>query len=342
MLATVGFAQSTLVATLSHEGNISTYFGTRALIEAHSAAVDGDVITLSSGSFVPVNITKAVTIHGAGMKVDSILGTPPTIITGDFSISIADNGTDRLTLEGIYHNATITYKDTLINPSFVKCRFSNFLPASTDDYFYLINASFTHCKIASSLVLNYGSSASCNNCVITNPYSGQGYGSYEITNCAIFLTKKGSTIYTENGSSVDVSGTPNGIKHSSLNNCIIYVKETNTGYGLEKFPSSTTLYNNVSNYSGAFTNSPNATNKVAEMNSLFLNYTTAVDNSDYTLTEEAARTYLGTDGSQVGIYGGIYPFDPVPTNLRVTRCNVASQSSPEGTLSVDIEVNGGQ
>ena len=75
---------------------------------------------------------------------------------------------------------------------------------------------------------------------------------------------------------------------------------------------------------------------------MFLNFTTKVDNSDYTLTDEAKSTYLGTDGTEVGIYGGIYPYSPVPTNLRVTRCNVASQSSPEGTLSVDIEVNGGQ
>ena len=75
---------------------------------------------------------------------------------------------------------------------------------------------------------------------------------------------------------------------------------------------------------------------------MLLNYTTAVDNSDYRLTEEAKAAYLGTDGTEVGIYGGTYPFDPVPTGLRVTRCNVASQSSTDGTLSVDIEVNGGE
>ena len=60
-------AQSSLVATLNHEGNISAYYGINALSEAHSAAVNGDIISLSSGSFTACNLYKAITIRGAGM-----------------------------------------------------------------------------------------------------------------------------------------------------------------------------------------------------------------------------------------------------------------------------------
>ena len=189
ILSATSFAQTTLVATLSHEGNISTFFGANALKSAHGAAADGDCITLSSGQFNAVDITKAVTIRGAGMEVDSILGTKPTIISGDFSINITDNGTDRLMMEGIYHNHTITYKGTLESPMFVKCRLASITYVSSGTAGSLKNASFVHCKIASQLYLTSNCSAFCTNCVIKNPYSSNGTSSnFEITNCVVLST----------------------------------------------------------------------------------------------------------------------------------------------------------
>ena len=61
------FAQQTTVALLNHEGTITTYYGSEALVQAHKAAVHGDVITLSGGGFTaPSSWTKAVTLRGAG------------------------------------------------------------------------------------------------------------------------------------------------------------------------------------------------------------------------------------------------------------------------------------
>ena len=62
------------------------------------------------------------------------------------------------------------------------------------------------------------------------------------------------------------------------------------------------------------------------------------DNETYELTETAKATYLGTDGTQVGIYGGMLPFDTTPSNPRITKCNVAAKSTADCKLSVDIEV----
>ena len=47
----------------------------------------------------------------------------------------------------------------------------------------------------------------------------------------------------------------------------------------------------------------------------------------------------GTDGTEVGIYGGSLPYDPTPTNPQITKFNVAAKSTADGKLSVDIEVN---
>ena len=103
MVASKSFAQSSLLATLSHEGEISTFYGANALKDAHEAAAAGDAITLSSGTFVATNITKPITLRGAGMEVDSINNIAPTIITGNFEINVTNTDNAKLTIEGIYH-----------------------------------------------------------------------------------------------------------------------------------------------------------------------------------------------------------------------------------------------
>ena len=168
------FAQGSLLATLNHEGTISTFYGSQAWKNAHDAAANGDVITLSSGTFVAVNITKAITVRGAGMGIDSTAVSEPTVITGDFTINIAEPGSNRLTLEGIYSNHTIYYTN-VVNPLFLKCRLKNV--TNYNGSAVLKDASFIHCRIAEQLYLQSNCSASCVNSVIQDPYSKDNYTS---------------------------------------------------------------------------------------------------------------------------------------------------------------------
>ena len=91
--------------------------------------------------------------------------------------------------------------------------------------------------------------------------------------------------------------------------------------------------------------SSNSTNKyVEDITSLYKTYKETGRNSfisdvyNFELTETAVATYLGNDGTQVGIYGGNLPYDENPTIPQITKCNVASKSTADGKLSVDIEV----
>ncbi len=319
------FAQGSLLATLSHEGEISTFYGAKALQDAHNAAVNGDVITLSSGTFNAVDITKAVAIRGAGMDVDSSTGTLPTIISGDFNINISDAGTNRLTMEGLHHKQRITYKGTLTNAMFLKCRFSQIDEGTNSK---MVNGSFIHCKISGFFELSAGSSASCVNSFIANPVSINDISSnFEMTNCVVRL---------ERG--------VNSVKSSTLINCAIYVYVTGS-YGdfYWEFPSTTSLFNNVSNLDRVWRNCPNRTNQTAGMDAIFKTYREGYsDSENLELTDEAKTTYLGTDGKEIGIYGGSLPFSATPTNPQITKCEVASKSTADGKLSVDIVVNGAE
>ena len=325
--ATVSFAQNSLLATLSHEGNVTTFYGASALRDAHDAAVHGDVITLSSGSFNPVYIKKAITLRGAGMAVDSVHNILPTIISGDFTINIPDSVTQRFTLEGIYHNHKITYMN-LNNAMFVKCRLNEITPYNNKSDYIFKNATFTNCRFGYRLYLPSNCSASCINSIIQDPWGSN----FDFRNCVIKF----------NSSSISTYGA-SAVTNSMLSNCIIYGLG---GVSASCFPTSTTAYNclevNHSSKYPTFKNIPNNTNKYATCDAVFKTYTGAaigtVEEETFELTETAKATYLGTDGKEVGIYGGMLPFDTTPSNPRITKCNVAAKSTADGKLSVDIEV----
>lgn len=334
MCATMSYAQSSLIATLSHDGEISTFYGNSALREAHAAAQHGDIITLSSGSFTSVNITKSITLRGAGMQVDTIAKTNPTIITGNFNINIPDSLEQRLTMEGLYFNNDITVS-SLKNASFLKDRIKN-IQVYGQNNCIMNNITFIHCKISSFLNkysnLSYkedSNTASFVNCYIAfdlNDYNKCVVNS-EFTNCYVRFP------YTS------------GLSLLTFNNCILYCPTGDNSESYRCLPS-----NCVANYCLAkcsrndlFKNIPNNTSNsylTTDLNTLFKTYTgNYTDEETFELTDEAKAKYLGSDGTEVGIHGGALPFDPTPTNPQITKCNVASKSTADGKLSVDIEVS---
>ena len=134
------------------------------------------------------------------------------------------------------------------------------------------------------------------------------------------------------------------IESSTFNNCVIYANSI-SGSSYNELNSSCTAFYCVgkNNYNTQiFRNIPNTTNTTldGDLNTLLQTYTgTYSDNEAFELTDEAKTKYKGSDGTEVGIYGGSLPFDPTPTNPQITKCNVASKSTADGKLSVDIEVS---
>lgn len=332
------FAQSSLIATLSHDGEITVFYGADALKEAHKAAVHGDAITLSSGSFNPVDITKAITLRGASMQLDTINQILPTEISGNFTINVADSVTDKLTIEGIYHNHKIITKGTLKEARFIKNRLKGVEPSSLVDG-DLDNCSFIHCKIVGFLQITQSGA----NCIVSNSYIHRfGYwgnsssgSAVSFSNC--ILTSFDSSKYEED----DWIGQFN---KCSFVNCVL--TGTNINSSVDNLPSDATAYNCVAincAQNGCFTNIPNTTNTSSTYTEVFKDFTgTYNDDITFELTEEAKTKFLGTDGTQVGIYGGKFPYSPISTNPRITKCNVAAKSTADGKLSVDIEVSGAE
>ena len=78
-------------AVLQHGEEVSVYKGSTGLQQAYAAASDGDVITLSKGTFYAVNIEKSLTIYGAGFEVGEETKTDITTINATLNVGKADD-----------------------------------------------------------------------------------------------------------------------------------------------------------------------------------------------------------------------------------------------------------
>lgn len=324
--ATATYAQSSLVATLSHNGETTQFYGANALVESHEAAADGDVITLSSGTFSATTVTKCITLRGAGMFGNSNTQVLPTTISGIMTFGISADAEGRLIIEGLCFNNDVYFTGTLKNPLFEKTIFQSSVRYNVNNLPTVITPTYIHC-FAKSSVYNKTNNTFINCVLGFLSCDDNYYNTYE--NCVVITNQSPAWSY---------------VKNQAFKNCILVSTDSGTSYGLD---SSCSAYNCLAIYNGLlysgayiFKSVGNNTNTEIKDNgsSVFKTYTgTFTDSETFELKDEAASTYLGHDGTQVGIYGGTAPFDPTPSNPQVTKFEVNSGTA-NGKLTVKINV----
>lgn len=321
MVAAVSFAQSTLVATLTHNEDVTMYYGTYALRDAYNAAASGDVINLSGGGFQAVDIKKAITLRGTG--IDEAI--PTTILSG-FRINIPSDDTNRFSMEGIRIPSTITMEGSYQNPYFLKCLIGE---VSYNGGPIIKNAMFVNCKIIGNYFYFQGTSTvQFINCYVTGLINDS-----ESTSSASFIN---CVVRPRQGFYSDL------LRSCQFMNCIFY----NHNGQSHSLPSSTVASNCiVINENGLSDNFLN--NSQINPNCGFASYTemfkdfigTYSDAQTFELTEEGKTRLLGTDGTEIGMHGGLMPYTSTPSYPRITKMNVASKTTADGKLSVEIEVS---
>ena len=317
-----------LVATLQHGDSISMFYGSNAFAQAHSAAQTGDIITLSSGSFASCTITKAITLRGAGCCMDTVTGINPTIFSSSINLNVPDE-VHPLTIEGIWFKNCIY--NLLYNPRFIKCNFTNF--DHSDNSSQMQNAQFVDCMV----YLNYYS--------LANSYNNIVYATNtQFINCYV-----NTDAYTYvSGTNVSFLYSIVQFRSSSASpefmatNSIFYVNQ----YGPHALYGSAALLNNcVSiklNY--FFDNQSNTNLAVYSFGDVFETYNGgSIDFNNsiferFVLKSDFAASFLGNDGTEVGIHGGQAPYSARPNYMVLKQCNVATQSTIDNKLSVEIQV----
>lgn len=345
--ATVGFAQTSFIATLQHEGEFTHYYGAGALTSAYNAAESGDIITLSPGTFsTPGTINKGITLRGNGIEAAEktyISGETTFASTDETMVTIVE-GIKFSSKTNIQNNSTGSGQGTI---KLIKNTFNGLCATVAGSY---STDRGPIVRIYNCAVYDYMEFAGNSNpdflfynSYIANPQiSGSSFGetTSAFVNCLLYYTGRSSRI---NNSWYDAASAS---VYLNFYNCI-FNWIWNSYYGNNAsyiLPATATCYNCLSiNKSTLFNNLVSGGNNktIATAAEIFTTYTNSwKEGETFELTDAAKGAYIGTDGTQIGMQGGNYPYTTTVQYPVVTKFNADAQTNKAGMLNVEVEVDG--
>ena len=330
-MTATSFAQvvsEAISATLQRGESTSVYYGTDALKQALENAEDGNIITLSSGTFsTPANFNKSVKIYGAGYEDDTLTGVARTFLAGGVTMDGLDGQhPDYFYMEGVWINGEVNINkletDTLIQGTkFVKCRMGTFNMRSNSDATIL-----RQCYICGHIDGNSSIATGfiAQNCYINNRVQWFNTKSAVLIDHCILPQ---NDCYYIHG--------PYLYKNSIINTCLDLGATAVNCIGNHRELSrdnQNTLVNCYTEYSdwGDY------------LGSIF---TDGQKNLKYTLDDtqiprrwEIANpdVFIGDDGTAVGPAGGDYPWDKIPSTPRIISSKIGNKTVG-GKLHVTVK-----
>ncbi|MFW6277068.1 MAG: hypothetical protein ACOC1J_00245 [Prolixibacteraceae bacterium] len=325
LIACTFFLHAQKVA-LHNTSGVQIFTGVDGFLEACNSAVSGDTIYLAGGGFSsPGTIDKRLLIFGAGHYPDSTAVTSKTIING--YINLTENA-DGFHIEGvdITGNFTTQTNHAVDHIKIKYCRIQGVLRISGDQSNPAINLMLANSVITGKVELPNAQNAGIFNSLFNGEISGT-YGNLFQNNIFLLNNKSNLTYkYTLIGNNNtlenniflrtqdrEISGTSNIIKNN-------ITPKTDPFWGTTPVASG--------NYTGV------------EVTTIFVNQTGNVFDYTHNYHLQAPEAYPGTDGAEVGIYGGTHTYKEgaVPSNPHFVIGNIAPQSDAEGKLNIEIKV----
>lgn len=316
-----------ITATLQVGEQTSVFYGPDAFNQAYAAAPDsGSVVTLSSGTFTlpeQFTILKSMEVYGVGIVNDTISANPihviyPTILVIDnyYTLKIGSSECKAdIRFEGVSFEGPITVGN--LNSLYInRCDFQYALSFQ--------NAFQSKAVIRQSLLrldFNIGSTPAFESIAIENSIirflNFSQYAPISLDHCLVLR---------DNGRyDTDVNMPPLTYSHSILpgkvreggivNNCILITNEyqncifEDCVFGV----TSLTLFGTDGLFGrGNITYDPTCNYKLVD-------------------------PVIGNDGTEIGIWGGNYPWNPIPSIPRIIESNVAKKTDANGILQVTVK-----
>jgi len=320
------------ITTLEHAGTTTIFYGQNSLVDAYTASVNGDALYLSTGYFTaPTSIAKGIKIIGAGHFPDSANVAKRTMILSGITIN---KGADSLRLEGLYINGNINYQgDASINyVKVIRCGLASALFNSNSATASKNFCSYDECFIQGGINFNnYGTNLFIQHSIITSVrvYIGNWFelSVSNVNSSALIL----GNIFLAN-----THFTFGNIKGSLIKNNII-LNNGGSSYGFIGGETNSNIFTNnlfVRSTIDFGTNSYNNNYSNVSQANIFVNQTGNTINYNHDYHLKSPTTYLGTDGTQVGLYGGTTPFKDkgLPSNPQILTKTVGNQTDANGNL----------
>jgi hypothetical protein len=311
---------------LHHSGTTTIFSGSNPFIDAYAAAVANDTIYLPGGSFTPpTNFDKKIAVFGAGHYQTATVATGKTFINGNV---ILKENADNFYLEGVEVNGDFTFSNNeSVNQVVVKrCKINGLLNVLGN--LSMPSANF---GLFGSVVLGNIDLANAQNVLISNSIlQSRVLNSIgNVFNNNIMLDE-----YAYYGSEAPINGDNNQVN----NNIFRKINGGNLILG-----SGNVAKNNLCALAApGFGTLPSVSGNFVGIaqTAIFINQ--SANSFDYLHDYHLQNTTssLGIDGTQVGIYGGVFPYKEgaIPANPHIESKTIAPQTNTSGELNIQVLV----
>ncbi|KAF0130023.1 MAG: hypothetical protein FD155_1809 [Bacteroidetes bacterium] len=315
-------------------GNPNFYIDINAAI---TNALPGDTIYLPGGSFsLSIPINKELHLVGVGSHPDSTSATNRTIIGGPIYL---ETGADYGSITGCYINVycysgcgpCFYVNGTIIQYLITRCYFHSGI---------MFDAEASNFLIINNIIGSYGQG-----CLYGGSYSIQLKGSNHLVANNLILAsisdfnagnlyKNNIFLYTTQWCSI-----LNSVNNSEFDNNIFC--------GSRGSASNCLANNNLGGFSNGIDGQNNQginnyTISDPPLDSIFVSYTSPgwSFNNDFHLRANSPYINAGRDGTDIGIYGGAFPWKDgsIPLNPHFQTVQIAPTTDSTGNLNVNIKV----
>lgn len=322
-------AQTNFIATLQHDGNFRHFYGQDALTAAYAAAADGDIITLSPGTFTwSGDFTKGITLRGNGIDA-----AEKTYISGSVNF-YSESSNLKTVVEGVWFTGSVyVYNDASGDGqghiSFIKDNITRMYASSSSQFSKISGPKVRiyNCKVGNTSFgeNTYPDFVFCN-CTVINPngsYKNFGSNISAFVNCYIDYNRNYNNI-----------GRPDLAYYLNFYNCIF----TPNSYDAYRLKSTASCFNclcssSVGSFFDDLQSGSNIDCRIVGGDIFSGSFGTSP------LTEDAKSKYIGTDGTEIGIYGGMYPWNNTVQYPTVTTFQPEPKTSKEGILNIQVAVD---
>jgi hypothetical protein len=293
--------------------------GNTALATAYAAAQNGDTLYLSGGTYTPPAVfDKQLMIFGAGHYIDSTMATGKTFINGNLTLS---ENADMFYLEGVevVNSLSFATNHSVNNVTIKRCKIN----ANTSIAGNLSNPSNNLALIGNvfigQIVLSNAINVMISNCIIQNGFNP--------TNGNVLS----NNIFLSTATSFYFYGDNNILNNNIFLNLLVSGGTGNV-YSNNIFVTSNPTYGTNSTVIGSYTG--------INQSAIFVNQTGNAFNYAHNYHLQAPTTYLGKDNTEVGIYGGVFPYKEgaVPLNPHIQLKNISPTTGVNGDLQIQIQV----
>jgi hypothetical protein len=309
------------IATLQHKEQTKVFYGPGSFAEAFAASINSDTIYLSPGAFNPpaTYINKGIAIVGSGYFPDEVTLKTRTVLLGDLRIG---GGADSLLLEGIYFDKDLSCEAKSIrNIKIIRCRMNNFIVSGSSPDYAKDNCLVDECFIDGSII-----NPSCSNYFQVRHSAING----QINNITKNAIIEGNIFFTSGDCLTNLTGS------LIRNNIFLSNRIISSNYN--------SIYNNIFTTSGIYSNTSTNYSDANYFNvnqaDIFVNQSGNSISYTHDYHLKNPEKYIGTDGTQVGIYGGFTPFKEkgLPFNPQITSKTIAHETDNDGNLNISVTV----